>query len=232
MKSLKKSTCAFALLSAVSLPVMANSIDVRVIGNITPSSCTPTLSGGGTIDYGNIAPSSLSATDFTVLPERQIDFTITCDAPAKVKIRAINGRPSTLAGATEQATTAGPSPVPIFGVANMPVVGLGLDGAAKIGGYGIRIASGTVTADGIAVDSIQQNNDWGVDTWMANTTGNIYGTNISKNASWASTGTLTPVEFTTLTGKLGVQAYINKTTELDISKPIALNGLTTIELVY
>jgi hypothetical protein len=29
-----------------------------------------------------------------------------------------------------------------------------------------------------------------------------------------------------------VQAYINKASELDLTKPIALDGLTTLELVY
>ncbi|KFD14546.1 hypothetical protein GSMA_02017 [Serratia marcescens subsp. marcescens ATCC 13880] len=38
--------------------------------------------------------------------------------------------------------------------------------------------------------------------------------------------------FTTVAGKLGVQAYITKTSELDLSKPINLDGLTSLELVY
>lgn len=41
-----------------------------------------------------------------------------------------------------------------------------------------------------------------------------------------------PRTFTNMSGTINVQAYINKTSELDISQPIELDGQTTIELVY
>ncbi|MNW06548.1 hypothetical protein D3C71_2029760 [compost metagenome] len=50
--------------------------------------------------------------------------------------------------------------------------------------------------------------------------------------SWAATGTLTPVAFKTLATTLEVQAFINKASELDITKPIQLDGLATLELIY
>ncbi|AZD55534.1 Beta-fimbriae probable major subunit [Pseudomonas chlororaphis subsp. aurantiaca] len=228
----KIAACALAVLSTLSTSAFAESVDVRVIGTITPTACTPTLSGGGTIDYGAINPNTLSATAYTVLPERQLDFSITCDAPAKVALRAINGRPASLAGATEGAQSAGRAPVNLFNLTAVGSVGLGLDGTSMIGGYGIRIAPDTVTADGIAVTSLRSlltGTTWTADAYA----GILYDpANAIRITSWGATGTTTPIAFTTLAGKLGVQAYINHSSNLDLTKPVALNGLTTIELVY
>ena len=86
-------------------------------------------------------------------------------------------------------------------------------------------------ADNVAVDSIQATGN--TTSWTKTTAGSLITvpTNV-RYATWAATGTTTPIAFTTLTGKLGVQAYINKASELDLTKPIALDGLATLELVY
>jgi len=232
MKTMQKNALALAVLATTALPVMAESVDVRVIGTITPTACTPTLSGGGTIDYGVIPPASLSDTAFTVLQEKQIDISINCDAPAKVSLKTINGRPNTVAGSTEGAggTARNPDGVTLFGSTNLAVAGLGLDGTDKIGGYAMRIAQGTAVADGSDVDVIISD-DMNA-TWARSAAGSIFNQLRTRHVSWGATGTTTPVAFETFTAKLGAQAYINKASELDLSKPVALDGLTTIELVY
>ncbi|AZD55527.1 Beta-fimbriae probable major subunit [Pseudomonas chlororaphis subsp. aurantiaca] len=241
LKHLQQSACALAVLAATTLPAMAESVDVRVIGTITPTACTPTLSGGGTIDYGAINPNTLSATAYTTLPAKQLDFAITCDAPAKVAVKAINGRPGTIAGRPTEGTGGAnwlPPGATVFGAtgAGALVVGLGLAGTTPVGGYAARIAGGSVSADGVNVDSIY--NDSGSATggaWAAAGTaansGALYGGNL-RHVSWAASGTTTPLAFTTLAGKLEVQAYLNYSSLLDLTKPVALDGLTTIELVY
>lgn len=233
MKQMQKAVLALAVLATISLPVMAESIDVRVIGTITPSACTPQISGGGTVDYGAIKPETLSADEYTVLAEKQLDFSITCDAPAKVAIKAINGRPDSLAGATEGATSgAGVVPVDLYGTsASIAGVGLGLDNGAKVGGYSIALTPSTVQVDNENVDSLRSNDDTA--SWKtASTTGGIFNSASQRYVSWAATGTTEPVAFETMSGKLNIRAYINKTSELDLTKPVALDGLTTIELVY
>jgi len=233
LNTIQKTVCALAVLSATALPVMAESIDVRVIGTISPTACTPTLSGGGTADYGNINPNTLSLDAFTVLAEKQLDFSITCDAPAKLAIKATNARLGTVAGTTELAATGvATAPVNLFGKNGVGVVGLGLDGDKKIGGYAIRIAGSTVSIDGAKAAPLQSDNN-GV-SWTVTTDdlGSIYGRNSVRWNSWAVDGSKEPTAFTTLSGKLGVQAYINKASELDLSKPVVLDGLSTIELVY
>jgi hypothetical protein len=158
MKYLQKTTCALALLSITTLPVLAaSSIDIKVVGTITPAACEPELSGSGIIDYGVIKPNTLSPTNYTKLDAKQLDFTITCDALAKIALTTSNGRIGSVAGTTE--SIHGYARLPpglfIFNSSAVYVAGLGLaPNGQKIGGYGLRIVPGTVTADSLAVDSL------------------------------------------------------------------------------
>lgn len=231
MNAVKKTACALAVL-ATSTAVMAESIDVKVIGTITPTACKPTLTGGGTIDYGTINPNTLKKDEFTILAEKQIDFAITCDAPAKVAIAAKSGRGESAVNKdgklTVISTDTGSA---LFGNSGVAAVGLGLDGTKGVGGYALRLQAGTMQADGKNVDSIQSNGN--TTSWAKTEYGSMFNnTSSQRYASWAATGTLTPIAFTTLSGKLGAQAYINKASELDLTKPVKLDGLTTLELVY
>lgn len=228
-KQMQKTAIALAMISVTASAFAADSVDVKVIGTISPVACTPTLSGGGTIDYGTIKANTLAADAYTVLDEKTLDFSITCDAPAKVAIKAINGRPgSAVSAESEGAGGAARSPVTLFGDTATYSAGLGLDGTAKIGGYGLRIQDG-LTADGTAVSRIFR----GVSSsWSDNPTGDVYGSSVVRQLTWSAAGSTDPVAFKTLAGKLGVQAYLNKASELDLTKEVKLDGLSTIELVY
>jgi hypothetical protein len=230
MNAVKKTACALAVLATTSTAVMAESIDVKVIGTITPTACKPTLTGGGTIDYGTINPNTLKKDEFTVLAEKQIDFAITCDAPAKVAIAAKSGRGESAVNIKDGKLTVISTNNALFGVGNTHAAGLGLDGAKGVGGYSLRLQAGTMKADGKNVDSIQSHGN--TTSWVKTEYGILFNQSSQRYASWAATGTLTPIAFTTLSGKLGAQAYINKASELDLTKPVKLDGLTTLELVY
>ncbi|AZE56899.1 Beta-fimbriae probable major subunit [Pseudomonas synxantha] len=225
---------SLATLVTTSLPVLGAPVDVRVIGSITPAACTPTVGGGGTIDYGHIHPSKLSSTDYTVLPEKTIALSITCDAPAKVAINAINGRPSSAAGAIEGLGGAGTGPIPLGGETGPYVVGLGLtDDGKKIGGYRLMYDIASSTADGVNVANIWRFN-FETDVHWLRSSSNLYHRVAPRYTSW-STETARPylpVAATTFSATIKVHAYLNNTTELDISKPIVLDGLTTLELIY
>ncbi|WIE52931.1 DUF1120 domain-containing protein [Pseudomonas sp. GM17] len=68
----KLAAWAFATTAtAFSLGAHAASVEVKVIGTIIPNACTPTLAGGGTIDYGTHSSTDLSTNDFTLLPEKK-----------------------------------------------------------------------------------------------------------------------------------------------------------------
>jgi len=90
---------------------------------------------------------------------------------------------------------------------------------------------GSVTADGNAVDVIYKSTAEGDNTFDSGNA-EFYSDKYDRLISWGATGTTTPVSFTTLSGTMEIQAYLNKASELDLTKEVQLDGLTTIELVY
>ncbi|MEN5017006.1 DUF1120 domain-containing protein [Erwinia sp. Eh17-17] len=228
---MKKTVIALLLAASATSAFAADSVDVRVIGTIVPAACVPTLPGGTVVDYGTIKADSISKTAYTVLPEKMIDFTIQCDAPAKVAIRAINGRKGSLAGVTENAEGGAVSPVALFGSAGTVAVGLGKQGASKVGGYGIRIIGATATADGVPVSTLVKpvtGTSWAISA----AGGMLYDATWSRVVSWGAAGSKVPVAFTVFSGQLSVQAYINKGSALDLTQPVHLDGLSTLEMYY
>ncbi|WP_343550981.1 DUF1120 domain-containing protein [Pantoea sp.] len=234
MKAMQKSACALAILATTTLPALADSVDFTVKGTITPSACVPTIAGGGAIDYGDIKAEKLSPDNYTVLDVKSVEFSINCDAPTKVAIKAINNRAGSNATGEEGIGGAAISPAGLrfFGnQSSLPVTGLGLDGTTKIGGYATRFTL-TAIADGVAATTLRSIDD--KNTWLAQSVSQpLYGTDTLAHLSWTKTNAGTePEALTTLSAEMDIQAYINKTSELDLSKPVELDGSTTIELVY
>lgn len=230
---MKRTVLALVVLASAGHAMAADSVDVKVIGTITPSACTPSLSGGGTVDYGNIKANTLSPSSYTTLPTKNVDFSITCSAPTKVGVSVVNGRPGTLAGATvdDTATQGGMPPSPLGGAFYNGAVGLGLADNAKIGGYTIAFTPGSFTADGNQVNSIYRRST--DPSWRdASYSGAAYNYAYGMTNSWRASGQSDPVAFMNLNGSLKVLTYLNKASELDLTKQINLDGLTTLELVY
>jgi hypothetical protein len=236
MKMMQKSLLALAVMATTALNVQAASnVDVKVIGRIDPGTCTPTLSGGGTIDYGAMSPSTLAATGYTLLAEKQLDFAIACTAPSKVAVKVVNGRPNTTAGVSEGVSgfANAPTGVSLFGVANVGTAGLGESNGVKVGGYGVRIVPTGVIADTNPVVAVNASLSAATPSWSAaSSTGGLVDSTNTRGTSWAATGTTTPIAFTNLSGKLGVQAYLNEKSAFNLATTVQLDGLSTLELVY
>ena len=231
MKSLQKTTCALAVMAVTaSSAFAADSVDLKVTGTITPVACKPVLGGGGAIDYGAIAANTLSKDSYTVLDAKTVDFSITCDAPAKVAIMVTSSRTAAPGVTTFGDSGFGPAPdnVVMAGLKAPYVTGLGGDG--KTGGYNLKMLAADILLDGTG----NVHNIWKYATspnWSNDETNNIVSNN-KTHVTWADTGSLTPKAFTTMSGKITAQAYINKASELDLTQPVTLDGLSTIELVY
>lgn len=226
MNNIHKSAIAAVMAGLAFSAAAGDSIDIKVIGQITPAACTPTLSGGATVDYGTIRADSLKQDAFTPLESKSLDFTITCDASAKVAIRATDAR----AGSVVK-----PVGTSLLGVSVTPgteLMGLGQADGKSIGAYAMTLAQ-SVKLDGetVATDGI-----WSADsgrTWSKSATGDLWLGGDGKNIySWGKSGELKPVAFKTLSGTLQVQAAINKASELDLSKAVNLDGLSTLQLYY
>lgn len=229
MKILYKILVLVVSLAIVATSGIAESIDVRIVGSIKPTACIPNITGGGTIDYGTISPNSLKKDAFNYLEVRNVDFTITCDAPTKVALQARTNREKTAVGLDGELWDVARD-IPLLG-GIYDAHGLDLDSENNgVGGFGLRFETDTIIADSNNVDSIIQD---GNQQWVKSPNGSlIKGAGIKRLYSWSKTGEIDPTAFTNLTGTLSIQAYINKTSELDLTRPIRLNGLTTLELVY
>lgn len=60
--------------------------------SLTPSACRPSLSAGGTIDYGEIPASQPSRTAQTALSAKTITLSVDCDAATYFALRFIDNR--------------------------------------------------------------------------------------------------------------------------------------------
>ena len=225
----KITACALAVLTITSLPSLAKDIEVKVTGSVTPSGCTPTLTSDGTVDYGIIKSDSLTLDAYTTLEKKELDLTIACDAPVKLALETKNGRPNTLAGVDTEDAVSGAGLSPVSGLVSgaTAVVGLGLSNSARIGGYAIS-ATG-LKADGSTTPIITRGGSAG--KWTGEDS-SLYSVGVKRQLSWMQGMVQEPAAFKNLTINLTVQAYINKASELDLTKPVILDGLSTIELVY
>ncbi|MDF3086499.1 DUF1120 domain-containing protein [Burkholderia sola] len=208
------------LLALGSASAFADSFDVKVTGKIKPGACTPTLAGGGTFDYGLIGVAELSPVAPTLLRVLSDSITITCDAAARVALTAQDNRAGTGAFTGN---------IDFFGSSNSVATqfGLGTAGGKNIGAFAFRFRKNTFQADGVAVDSIYSSTTgatWVTSNGIANKTGGY--------ESWAQKGLLVPVAAKVFTGTLDVQAAIDRTSNLDLSQEINLDGLATVSLVY
>jgi type 1 fimbria pilin len=197
----------------------AQAADLRVKGTIAPSSCSFTITNS-VIDYGAINPSTLSPTNYTKLATKTTPYAIRCSSGVKTKvgIKAVDNRASSRIP-NLMVSQIGGSYTDTYNY------GLGTTARAqKIGGYVVHLRNSV--ADGRAVNVLTSINNG--TSWVQGGPALGQGANI---AAW-HTGTNTPIQLNTLAGNLEIQAVINKTSELDMTSQIALDGQATLELRY
>ena len=254
-KLLLATTVAISSFSALS----AESIDISVIGTISPAACTPIASGGGVVDYGFINPDQLAkgvddkAAGTTVLDVKTIGFTVQCDAEANVAIRAKSNRGPASEAAAMNATGASKIldaatkaamikdlPYDIKAI-NPDVMGLGATSeGVPIGGYMMLLPTKLITLDGTPVNKRFYTGGQPTVTskWSVETSGNeaVHGGSINSGTTFIgyaiNAAATAPQAFTVLSGTLIVRAYITDQKNLNINSPINLDGSSTIELFY
>ena len=115
--------------------------------------------------------------------------------------------------------------------ANDKALGLGAQDGKNIDSGAMWMEPATIKADIKTVDSLDtdgtptSNSTW---TKSAGGATRLSVTNAYK--SWGASGTTTPVALTTLTGTLSIQAGINKASALDLTQPVTLDGLATLQV--
>lgn len=214
------STLAASLLASFAVQA-ADTTELKVKGVIRPAACTPAFTGTNTVDYGTIAAKDLSSTAANVLAEKTIAFTVTCDATAKVAVRAIDNKSSTVVTGLVKSIDSS--------LTDKNAYGLGMVGTKNIGAYSVRTIASSFTADGATPDLLADAANNGV--WAKSSAGrfNADGTN---RQSFAASGTTAPGSYKTISGTLGVTAVLNKGSELPLTQNIDLDGSATIEVQY
>ena len=153
---MKKVLLATALSLCVTSAFAANPTAVlKVKGTLTNAACTPTLSNGGTVDYGTINLGNLSATAVNQLGQKNIDLTINCTAATKVSWNMVDDRKDSNAKLeVENGMFGGDSQT-----SESQLYGVGKTAGAtpvSIGSYSMFVKTDSVVADGATVDPIYQ----------------------------------------------------------------------------
>ncbi|MCA1322548.1 DUF1120 domain-containing protein [Herbaspirillum sp. alder98] len=188
------------------------SVELKVQGMIKPAACELIFANGGTVDVGVISKRLLNQQKRTLLPDEKINFSIICDAPARVSLDLKDHRAGTAAA------NASLKPLPFL-------FGLGTVDARNVGAYTLSFDE-EATADQKPMRMVMAENqtDWG---WsnsflMPN-----------RRHSWTmhQSGYL-PTPFSTLTGVIILAPAVAPARDLPTQDEIALDGLASFELNY
>ncbi len=179
--------------------------DLSVSGRIQPGACSLALGNGGTIDLGTISPKDLKEDDETGF-KHQISMDIRCQAPTKVAFRALDNRAGTSTSDNK--------------------FGLGASGGKNVGAFAVLLEE--IIGDGTKlvhlVDWSAKGSNWGLG-WGAIKVD-------TPLSSWAEPGQSLPQAFRNISSRLQFYIDIAPAKDLDLSQEIAVDGSTTVELVY
>ncbi|UBX49265.1 DUF1120 domain-containing protein [Providencia alcalifaciens] len=190
------------------------------------------------IDYGVINRNELNNNSYTVLPEKNINFTVQCDSgKTAIAVQTFNQVERSLAP-NKQEGLSGYGVPPVQLLSNVMMAG-GLGNTQEgvpIGGYAIALDLSSLSIDNQAerVQPISSNASCGDSNvvWQ-HTNGDLLPNNsLNKITSWAKLGSLQPALFSNIKGVIKVQAFINKASLLNVNKEIKFKGRSIIELCY
>jgi type 1 fimbria pilin len=225
-KNLNLLMIAVAAASALvaTSPAQAQSVTLGVTGTLKPTSCLPTLNGGGTLDWGDISTSSILPDAPNKLDHKQIRLSVECQAKTAVAIKIVDNRSgSAVPGISVNNSGAS--------IADQYVFGLGSVGGKNIGAYHVALVATTFTGDGEAVTTMhRQGSSTGVWDALAPTIRALMSP--TQVYTWGAVGATVPDAFQVVTGDLSVTPVLNKGSELPREGDITLDGSLSIELAY
>lgn len=196
---------ATTLISVAPYALAASSTDLTVTGTITPQACTPGLSNGGVIDYGEIPASGLNPTERTLLGSHPMQLTVQCAAPVQFALTPIDNKAGT--------------------ASNPTWFGLGRTDAGEKLGFVVSTVSST-QADGQAAQSIMSIDNG--TTWFRSS--HIRPTTLVSVASTADHST--PIAVGDLAMGLNISTYIAPADSLTLTDAVNIDGSVTFEMKY
>ncbi|MCW2267535.1 hypothetical protein CQ065_17920 [Pseudomonas sp. MYb187] len=206
-----------ALLTCLSLGANASTTDVSLVGTLTPSACTPSLSLGGRVDYGDLSipelPIDPDDPTHSTLPLRNLTLLVNCGEPTPLALVATgNRRDSNSAG---EART--------FGLGNTPK-------GEPIGFYTAGWAGGTVLLDNLPADTLYSTDQGQTWTPLTSALFKHLGDRPDTRFGFASTGSTSPTPARQLSLELEVSGWVrNDIIHFDQS---LMDGNLTVEVQY
>jgi type 1 fimbria pilin len=215
-----KAAVVVTLASAAVAAEAAPTLDMTVVGKISPTPCTLDFDGGNSLDFEETKASALSKTDYTVLTTKQTAAVIDCIAPIKIGFSVVDDR------AASAISDAAMKKAIAVGTDNN-LYGLGTAGTVSIGSYSIDIST-IATVDNTQATNNVYSTDSGK-TWTKNEKWLTPGANYIYSAGSASAGPTVGAKYRF---PMTVRAALNKVTVLNVVNKIDLNGQATFELKY
>lgn len=203
---MKKSLIALtaALTLAVSGIAFASTAELTVKGLITPSACTPSLSGN--VDYGKISIKDLNLNTPTNLAPVTVQLAVLCDASTLFALSGTDNRP-------------GSSTIP-------DGYGLGLaSNSQKIGNFTLSLKN--PVADNLVVSPLESSD--GGTTWRA--IGNAIWQSMYW-AAFGKPGDTQPTPIKEVKADLQVNAEITRASFFPQGEEIQIDGSATITVKY
>lgn len=198
-------------LLAAAPPVLAQSAELTIIGNLLPGACNTVLEGGGVVDLGTTLLEKLNPNEETSLGSAMVPMNVTCQIPVRFAFMGIDNTGDSASSATR------------YGL------GLSPDGE-RIGGAVISFKE--PSSDGSPVHYTRSED--GGQQWEPS--GNAGSTWLGKQSingfSTASGATTGPDPLSSLQVILKVRTYIQPANELTIDDNVPINGSATVDLIY
>lgn len=197
------------LITASSNLFAASTIDLSVVGTLTPSACTPALSRAGVVDHGKISIGDLSYDAY--LPEATLALSVNCDAATLMAVKATDNRSGSA----------------WFGSDTDAVFGLGFYGGTwRLGGYRLMVKN--VQADGAVAPVIES-----VDgqTWFPISQDQTWQPLWMRSVGAPGEVDAMPVPVQNLAMDLTIQTRVRKPRGA-ITEEIPLDGSATLDIVY
>ena len=98
MNTFSRRLMSLCLCLTATPALCASQVDVTLTGSITPSACTPTLSPSGVVDHGRVPARSLNQYEFTELPARTLDLSVTCNHSVLFVLVGVDNRADSSVG--------------------------------------------------------------------------------------------------------------------------------------
>ncbi|HEN8798460.1 TPA: DUF1120 domain-containing protein [Pseudomonas putida] len=213
-----KQLIAMGIALMCSTTVFASATDIVVTGVIKPGACTPSLSGGGTFDFGDISVDQLHRDRQTQFISPPQQLSVNCKSPTRFALRGVDGR----AGSADSAA------------GTIIAFGLGMnEHGQRIGAYFLRTNASSYVVDGSTSVTRLITADSGT-SWQRDYTPDysyLYNGAVGRFHGFA-VGAAVPTAIRNLTADLQIDMNIAALRNLTVTDDVKIDGASTIELSY